>query len=768
VSREQRPKRSSQWKFAVIGLAVAGVAAGSLAGAAGSQARASLYKDPSASPRARAVDLVSQMSLAEQIGQMVQIQVGHLYGDCSGYNPGPVNEACEQQILGNDDVGSILSGGGDVPGEGYYPNTPKTWASQINAIERYAIQNTPHHIPVIYGADVVHGHNDVVGTTLFPQQIGLGSSWDPGLVRRVQASASRAAAATNVRWAFAPVADVDTNSRWGRYYESFGEDPHLDGAMSAAAVQGLQSSPKVAATVKHFAGYGASDSGLDRTPIDISLRSFQQYQLPSYAQAIAAGADTVMVNSSSVNGVPATGSHYLLTTILRNQLHFTGVTISDWQDVLALQTKYHVVGDYEHAIAKAVNAGIDVTMEPYDADTFVTDLKAAVADGLVSTARIRQAAVRVLTLKFDLGLFDHPYVNANTANQVLGADHGLARTAAAESAVLLRNQNGALPLSTSDHVVVTGPDANSVADTLGGWSVGWQGVPSGSAETAVTVLKGMQNAGGSNVTYAPGRKTAVQDLANADAAVVVLGRGPGAEGPNDQRNPTLPASQQSLVTALQQTGKPVIVVLVDDRPDVLGAAANADGILMAWRPGTEGGNGVADVLYGAVNPSGRLPVSWPNQATDQPSDYLYNTMPTTYNGNGAMYQPAYPFGYGLSYTSYTASVAQVTDSGPTMRVRVAVANTGARAGDLVVPVYASQPVSAVLVPAKRLVGFTRVHLAAGGSRTVTVSFPRSALDVVQGDIDAGGPPTLEHGTYVFSTGTAADAVTRNAADSITL
>lgn len=772
MSPDQASNRSSRWKFAAVGLAVAALAAGGLAGAAGSQASPSLYQDPNASPRSRALDLVSQMSLAEQIGQMVQIQVGHLYGDCSGYNPGPLNQSCEQQVLGADDVGSILSGGGDVPGEGYYPNTPKTWATQINAIERYAIANTPHHIPVIYGADVVHGHNDVVGTTLFPHEIGLGSTWDPALVRQVQASASHTAAATNVRWAFAPVADVDTNSRWGRYYESFGEDPHLDGAMSAAAVRGLQTSPKVAATVKHFAGYGASDSGLDRTPIDISLRSFQQYQLPSYAQAIAAGADTVMVNSSSVNGVPATGSHYLLTTILRNQLHFTGVTISDWQDVLALQTRYHVVGDYEHAIAKAVNAGIDVTMEPYDANSFVTNLKAAVADGLVSTARIQQAAVRVLTLKFKLGLFDHPYVDANTANQVLNADHGLARKAAAESTVLVRNQNNTLPLSPSSKVVVTGPAADSIPDTLGGWSVGWQGVPAGSAETAVTVLKGMQNAGGSNVTYAPDQQTAVQDLQSADAAVVVLGRNPGAEGPNDQLDPTLPADQQAMVTALQQTGKPVIVVLIDDRPDALGAAGSADAILMAWRPGTEGGNGVADVLYGAVNPSGRLPVSWPTEATDQPSDYLYNTLPNTYNGSingtGDIYQPAYPFGYGLSYTSYTSSVSKVTTSGSMMHVQVKVADTGGRDGYLVVPVYASQPVSAVLVPAKRLVGFTRVHLAAGGSRTVTVTFPKSALDVVRGDIDASGPPTLEHGTYVFSTGTAADSVTQNAADSITL
>jgi beta-glucosidase len=764
----QRPLRRSRLKIAAVGVALTGLAAGGLAAAAGSQASTPLYQNPKAAPAARAADLVRRMTLNEQIGQLVQIQVGHLYGDCSGYNAGPLNQSCAQDVLGKDAVGSILSGGGDVPGAGYYPNTPQTWARQINALERYSIKHTPHHIPIIYGADVVHGHNDVVGTTLFPHEIGAGSTWNPRLERREQAAAGRAALATNVRWAFAPVADVDTNSRWGRYYESFGEDPVLDGAMSAAAVRGLQQTGQVAASVKHFAGYGASDSGLDRTPIDISLRSLQQYQLPSYARALSAGADTVMVNSSSVNGVPATGSHYLLTTILRHQLGFRGVTISDWQDVMALWNKYHVVGDYEHAIARAVNAGIDVTMEPYDADTFVTDLKAAVTDRLVSRARIEQAAERVLALKFRLGLFDHPYVNAKQADSILGANTALARRAAVESSVLVRNQNNALPLPSSDKIVVTGPAADSVADTLGGWSVGWQGVPSGSSESAVTVLKGLQNAGGDNVTYAADQQTAVQDMGNADAAVVVLGRDPGAEGPNDQRDPTLPADQQALVTALRASGKPVIVVLIDDRPDVLGDAGNADAILMAWRPGSEGGNGVADLLYGKADPSGKLPVSWPARATGQPSTYLYNTLPTTYNGTGPVYQPAYPFGYGLSYTSFTSTVSKVRKVGRSVRVQVQVANTGSRRGDLVVPVYASQPVSSVLVPAKRLAGFSRVSLRAGQSRTVTVRFPTSVLDVVQGDIDASGPPTLEHGTYVFSTGTATDQPTQSAANSIHL
>jgi beta-glucosidase len=764
LPRIATPTRSKRRVVTTVG-AVLVAGAGVLVSAQNATAAGPLYLNRHASAQARAADLVHRMTLSEQIGQMLQAQVGHLYGTCTGSNPGPLNPTCEQQVLVNDGAGSILSGGGDVPGEGALPNTPQTWADQINAIEKYSIDNSRLHIPIIYGADVVHGHNDVVNATLFPQQIGLGATFDPQLVQAAQTSAGKAAAATNVRWAFAPVADVDTNSRWGRYYESFSEDPILSGTLAAASVTGLQSSGTVTASVKHFAPYAAAENGLDRTAADMSLRNFQTNQLPSYAKAVQAGALTVMVDSGSVNGVPADASHFLLTDVLRNQLGFTGVVISDWNDITALATRYHVAADAEHAVAIAVNAGVDESMEPNDPDGFVTNLTKAVQDGLVSKKRVEQAADRILVMKFKLGLFDHPYVDASQANSILGADLPLARTAAAESSVLLRNQNNVLPFSPSSKLVVTGPTADSIPDTLGGWSVGWQGVPAGSAETAVTVLKGLQDAGGSNVTYAPTQADAVTKLGSADAAVVVLGRKPGAEGPNDQRDPTLPADQQALVTALKATGKPVVVVLIDDRPDALGTANTADGLLMAWRPGTEGGHGVADVLYGAVNPSARLPVSWPKNGSDQPNTYRQTDISTT----GSGYDPQYPFGAGLSYTTYTSTVSAVSGgSHKSVNVTLDIANTGTKAGDLVVPVYVSQPVSAVLVPVKRLVGFTRVHLDAGQAKSVTVNVQSSALGVVPGDVNASGPLAVEHGNYVFSTGTAAGSPTSSATNTITL
>ncbi|HEX3791221.1 MAG TPA: glycoside hydrolase family 3 N-terminal domain-containing protein [Pseudonocardiaceae bacterium] len=731
------------------------------------------YLNPHASPDARAADLVGRMTLAEQIGQMTQIEVSEIVGNCA-YGPGPLNATCAQSVLGDDAVGSILSGGGSPPTEDLTnADSPQDWATAINAIEKFSIDHNPLHIPVIYGADVVHGHNNVLGDTLFPAELGLGSTYDPALVTKVEQSAGAAAAATDVRWAFGPVADVDRDTRWGRYSESFGEDPTLDGIMEAAGVTGMQADPDVAATVKHFAGYGGASAGLDRTDADLSLRWFQDDELPSYAAGLTAGADTVMVDSGAINGVPATSSHYLLTTVLRDQLHFTGVAVSDWQDILALQSSYHLAADYEHAAAIAINAGVDMAMEPYNASAFETAVTKAVADHLISTARINQAAQRVLALKFRTGLFDHPYVDASKADQTLGADAGLARTAAGESTVVLQNKNSALPLASGARVTVTGPNADSIPATLGGWSIGWQGVPAGSPEPAVTVLKGLTDAGGATVNYAANQAAAVAAAGATDDYVVVVGNGPGAEGPNDKRDPTLPADQQALVTALVNTGKPVIVVVVDDRPLALGSlvapggGVTAAGLVMAGRPGTEGGDGVADVLYGKVNPSGRLTVSWPADGTDNPNSYRLLTQPST-NGSGSpVYQPLFPFGAGLSYTNYTFGAVTAARAGGTVTVRVSVADTGAAAGDLVVPVYVSQPVSDPLVPAKRLVGFTRVHLAAGQTATATIAVPTPRLAITQGDVNAGGPPSVEAGQYVFSSGALGSALPTNAAASLT-
>ena len=763
------------------------------------------YLDPRAPVAARVADLLRRMTLAEKVGQMDQIVIGKLKaatppanGDCNGGNNDPLQPACLQKVLITDHTGSILAGGTDNPRD----NTGRGWAVQYNTIQRYAIQHSRLHIPIIFGVDAVHGFGHPFEATLFPQSIGMGATWDPALARAAGAATRQQLLATGGNWNFAPVQDLARDNRWGRYYETWAEAPVLAAAIGAANVRGIQGggfdAPKVAATVKHFAGYSESINGHDRVEAQLSVRYLQDTFLPSYAGGIDAGAATVMVNSGSINGVPAHASHFLLTEELRNRLGFRGVVISDYGDVPALASAYHIAADLPGAVAKAVNAGIDMSMTPMDSAGWQAAMLQDVRRGLISERRVNEAVTRILTLKFKLGLFDHPLVDPAKADAAVKANRDLARRAADESITLLRNQNGTLPLATNlGKIVVTGPSAGcvaadpsktpacqaAIANQLGGWSVSWQGPyqklppddqrnccigPPDQIPTATTVLDGIKAAApSSNVVWAPDQQMAVREAGSADAVVAVVGEQPYAEGLGDNPQPRLPDDQQALIAALEATGKPVIVVVIAGRPLGLGPAADADGLLMAYLPGTEGGSAVADVLFGRVNPSGHLSVSWPSEATrnpplsqfnpgapsllgDQPK--FFDQLPGTNSGQGSGYNPRYPFGFGLSYTTFKTSGLSVTGSvGRSGKVTATftVANTGGRAGADVVPVYVHQPVSrgVIVVPPKRLVGFAKVQLAAGQSKVVRVAFPVSVLAVTAGDIDAAGPRVVQPGAY---------------------
>jgi beta-glucosidase len=763
------------------------------------------YLDPRAPVAARVADLLRRMTLAEKVGQMDQIVIGKLKaatppanGDCNGGNNDPLQPVCLQKVLITDHTGSILAGGTDNPRD----NTGRGWAVQYNTIQRYAIQHSRLHIPIIFGVDAVHGFGHPFEATLFPQSIGMGATWDPALARAAGAATRQQLVATGGNWNFAPVQDLARDNRWGRYYETWAEAPVLAAAIGAANVRGLQGggfdAPKVAATVKHFAGYSESINGHDRVEAQLSVRYLQDTFLPSYGGGIDAGAATVMVNSGSINGVPAHASRFLLTEELRNRLGFRGVVISDYGDVPALASAYHIAADLPGAVAKAVNAGIDMSMTPMDSAGWQAAMLQDVRRGLISERRVNEAVTRILTLKFKLGLFDHPLVDPAKADAAVKANRDLARRAADESITLLRNQNGTLPLATNlGKIVVTGPSAGcvaadpskdpacqaAIANQLGGWSVSWQGPyqklppddqrnccigPPDQIPTATTVLDGIKAAApSSNVVWAPDQQMAVREAGSADAVVAVVGEQPYAEGLGDNPQPRLPDDQQALIAALEATGKPVIVVVIAGRPLGLGPAADADGLLMAYLPGTEGGSAVADVLFGRVNPSGHLSVSWPSEATrnpplsqfnpgapsllgDQPK--FFDQLPGTNSGQGSGYNPRYPFGFGLSYTTFRTSGLSVTGSvGRSGKVTATftVANTGGRAGADVVPVYVHQPVSrgVIVVPPKRLVGFAKVQLAAGQSKVVRVAFPVSVLAVTAGDIDAAGPRVVQPGAY---------------------
>jgi beta-glucosidase len=777
--------------YAVLGAAAAVAAAVAVIGVtSGTAAPRVIYMDPSVSIPARVHDLLGRMTLKEKVGQMDQAVVGLLRdktnpanGVCNGDNTSQPQPNCLHTVLITDATGSVLSGGTDNPPG----NTGTDWANLYNTIQHYAIDHSRLHIPIIYGVDAVHGFGHPTAATLFPQSIGMGATWDTQLARQAGQATRNQICSVGTVWDFAPVQDVARDNRWGRTYETWGEEPALSGAMGGANIRGMQSGTcptdpglQVASTVKHFAAYSESITGHDRVEAQIPIRYLQDLFLPSYAGGINAGADTVMANSGSINGIPATASHFLLTTELRERLGFTGVVISDYNDVSALQTTYHIAPDLESAVAEAVNAGVDMAMNAISSTNYDAALIAAVHDGLVPMWRINQAVTRILTLKFKLGLFDHPFVDATKANDAISGNVALDREAADESMTLLQNQNGALPLSTSSHVTVVGPNADSIPDTLGGWSVSWQGVfdnnkqaccggpPDQIPTQTVTVWKGIQAADG-NATLAPDQASAVAAAGSTDTYVAVVGETrPYAEGLGDDPAPQLDASQKALIAALKATGKPVIVVVVAGRPLGLGPAAeSANAILMAWQGSTQTGNGAADVLFGKYDPSGKLPVTWPSDATppgldlssfnstgasppgDEPK--FFDQFPGTNSGNGSGYNPLFPFAFGLSYTTFSTSGLSI--AGPAAGVVTAsftVKNTGGREGVDIVPVYVKRPVNTgeVLTPTNgNLVGWARVDLAAGASQQVSVGFQVAQLAVTPADINGDGPRQVQPGDY---------------------
>jgi beta-glucosidase len=784
IRRAGRPRRALTVLAAaacVLGLvAASGLAnAGTLAAAP-----TATYLDSKAPVSARVEDLLRRMTLAEKVGQMDQIVVGQLRdktnpadGMChnTGGNDDPLQPNCLNEVLVKNFTGSILAGGTDNPAD----NTGKGWAEWANTIQHAAIDGSRLHIPVILGVDAVHGFGHPFQAPLFPHQIGTGATWDPAAAQAAGEVTAKALKATGWTWDFAPVQDLARDNRWGRYYETWAEQPELSAARGAAYVRGLQGRDRLqaAATVKHFAGYSESINGHDRVEAQLPIRYLQDIFFPSYAGGIDAGAKTVMVNSGSINNIPATASHFLLTDELRGRLGFKGVVISDYGDVPALQTAYHIAADFPHAIAKAVNAGVDMSMTPFDFVGWQAGLILDVQQGLVSQQRVNEAVRRILRLKFELGLFEHPYVDPSKANAAVTAGRGATLDAARKSITLLRNQDNVLPLPASAKLVVTGPSADSMTNQLGGWSVSWQGVfgaghvccmgPPDQIPPGTTVLEGLQ-AADPNVVSAPDQAAAVAAAASADAVVVAVGEKAYAEGLGDNPAPALPPDQKALISALQATGKPVIVVVIAGRPLGLGPGETTAALLMAYQGSTEAGTAVADVIFGKVNPSGRLSVSWPSDADAPGGDFcgtcpsplgdqpkFFDQLPDTGSGQGHSYNPLYPFGFGLSYTTFQTSGlsvnATVSRTG-TVTATFTVANTGTRAGTDIVPVYVHQPVSDVVVPPQRLVGFARVGLDAGQSKSVRVSFPVSRLAVTPADIDATGRPAVEPGGYQAQVG----------------
>lgn len=574
------------------------------------------YRDPSASIPERVEDLLSRMSLADKLGQMAQI---------------------ERAAAGPDDVathriGSVLSGGGSAP----VPNTPEAWADMYDAYQRAAL-DTPLGIPVIYGVDAVHGHNNVHGATIYPHNIGLGATRDPALVERIGSATTREVAATGIDWTFAPCVCVARDDRWGRTYESFGETPE-DAAAMAAAVTGIQGArlgaepTSILATAKHYLGDGGTAGGEDQGDSRIDEEELRAVHLPPFREAVERGVGSVMVSYSSWNGVKLHAHDYLINDVLKGELGFTGFVISDYDAVDKLDGEEDFTPG---EVRTAVNAGIDMVMMSSRHEQFLRYLREEVEAGRVPMSRIDDANRRILAKKFELGLFERPFAQRDLLPSVGGAEHrALARQAVRQSQVLLKN-DGALPLAEDGgKIFVAGKNADDIGNQSGGWTISWQG-SSGPITEGTTILDGIRAATGSEVTY---QRHGEGIDGSYRAAIAVVGETPYAEGAGD-RPDGLGLDDEDLATLakLRESGVPLVVVTVSGRPlDIAGQVDGWNALLAAWLPGTEG-QGVADVLFGHHNPTGKLPVTWMRSSEQQPVN----------EGDGQL--PLYPRGHGLSY-----------------------------------------------------------------------------------------------------------------------
>ena len=612
-----RPLSSlSENYFALLKLAVlAPVVAGTVAGASPDRAFAAL------DPKANA--LISQMTLDEKIGQMVQVDSSAL-----------TNKADVQKYF----LGSVLSGGNSDPADG---NSPLAWLTFATEFQSYALK-TRLKIPLLYGIDAVHGHNNVDGAVIFPHHIALGATRNADLVRRAERVTAEELAGTGIRWAFDPCIAVVQDQRWGRTYEGFSESTPVVSTLGVASVHGLQGKElsgedaSVLACAKHFLGDGGTLNGVDQGNAVCDEATLRKLYLPPYEQAVKAGVGSIMVSYSSWNGVKMHGNKHLLTDVLKGELGFGGFLVSDWAAIDQINP------DFKVDVERSINAGLDMIMIPNGPShtnnyvEFIKDLKELVAEGKVSNERIDDAVRRILRVKLKMGLFEKAFTNpASIACVGSPAHREVARECVRQSLVLLKNDQHALPLSKKiKHLVVVGQGADDIGTQCGGWTIAWQGAKGETTHGGTTLLAAVRKtvSADTQVTFSADGS----DVKGADAVLVVIGEAPYAEMLGDRSDFNLPAADLALIDKAKASGAPVVTLLLSGRPLLLGSALDKSSALVAaWLPGTEG-QGVADVLFGDYKPKGKLPRVWPKS----------NAHVATGDKAEA---PLFPFGFGLTY-----------------------------------------------------------------------------------------------------------------------
>lgn len=723
--------------------------------------------------------IIAQMTIEEKIGQMSQFTVDIVGKGGNAFfsdEPFEIDPVMLDTVIGKYKVGSILNASNTRA------QTTEMWEYIISTIQKRAIEETG--IPIIYGIDAIHGATYTAGATFFPQEIGMAATFNREMVKEGAHITAYETRASNTPWVFSPTMDIGRDARWSRQWESYGEDSYLNAEMGVAAVRGYQGDNKnnvhnsnLAACIKHFMGYGVPVSGKDRTPAVISeIELREKHFEPFRAAIVEGGALSLMVNSGIINGVSTHADYRLMTEWVKEDLNFDGVIVTDWADVQNLYSRDYTTEDYKGAVKAAINAGIDMVMEPYNL-AFCTTLLELVEEGEVSQARIDDAVRRVLRLKYRLGLFEKPYWSRSEYPDFGSTEHeDLAKYAADESITLLKNEGDVLPISANSRILVAGPNANSMRTLNGGWSYSWQGEKTEEfAEQYNTILEAMQNKfGASNVLYEPGVtynmegqyyeenepeiEKAVRAASGVDYIVLCIGENSYCETPGNLDELTLSPNQTNLALALQKTGKPVVLVLNEGRPRLIeriepGAAA----IVQTYLPGNFGGDALADILSGDINPSGKLPYTYPKYEQGlitydhKPGQNIEGKMEGAYD-YGAQTSVQFPFGYGLSYTTFSYSNISIDNTSFTaddiIKVSVDVTNTGEVGGKESVLLFSSDLVASLSPDVRRLRGFEKVSLRPGEVQTVTFDIKGEDLAFV----NEKGKWTLEEGEFMLQLG----------------
>ncbi len=698
---------------------------------------------PSVSQKVEA--LLTNMSIEEKAGQMTQVALdllleGEMYKPESPhrFDTKKLNTAFQKYK-----VGSVLN----IAGQ---PYTRARWIEIIAKIQSAALAQ-PNKIPVLYGIDAIHGTNFTLGATLFPQPIGMAASWNPTLVEKAAEITAYETRASGIPWNFSPALDVSRTSLWPRLWESFGEDVLLNTVLGKAMVNGyqgknLKDKTKVAACLKHFLGYGMPLSGKDRTPAWIPERYLREYYIPPFQAAIKNGAASIMVNSSEINVITVHASKLLLTDILRKELNFKGLLVTDWEDIKFLHTRHKVAETPKHAVKIAIEAGIDMSMVPDDY-SFTELLVELVNEGTIPEQRLDESVRRILKLKYDLGLFDQ----ANTASDfsypefASKASRKVALELARESITLLKNDGQQLPLKKNQKILVIGPTANSIKALNGGWTCTWQGDQSDEFITnRPTILQAIENRIGSeNVFHIPStsEETAAQIseiLANnsdIQHILLCLGEQPYTEFFGNIDDLDLPEEQVALAKAAIATGKPLTLILVQGRPRIITSLEkDIKSILLAYLPGNEGADAIADIVFGDYNPNGKLPYTYPRHSNALITYDRKQSDDISMKGEPISYNPLFEFGTGQSYTQFEYSSLKldktVSTQSDELNIQVTVSNTGKVAGKEVVQLYVKDHYASITPPAKRLKSFKKISLPAGKSETVHFQIKAKDLEFV--------------------------------------